>query len=95
MQDAETRETVRGHHRRLGVDDPKWMITFAWPVMPRSLERSFLRRWWPKLLISLWREQHPKAHEQKPLELQADQPLPYQSRYSQKRIEEQKRSYRY
>ena len=69
------KRSVAVHHRRPGIDDPKWMITLCLACHAKVTRTLFLRRWWPKLLIVLWREQHPTAHEQKTLELQVDQPL--------------------
>lgn len=68
------KRSVAVHHRKPGVDDPKWMITLCLACHARVTRTLFLRRWWPKLLVLLWREQHPKAHEQKTLQFQADQP---------------------
>ena len=69
------KRSVAVHHRKPGIDDPKWMITLCLACHAKVTRTLFLRRWWPKLLIVLWREQHPTAHEQKTLEFQADQPL--------------------
>ena len=59
---------VAVHHRRPGISDPKWMITLCLGCHSKVSRTRFLRRSWPKLLIVLWREQHPSAHEQKSLE---------------------------
>ena len=69
------KRSVAVHHRKPGIDDPKWMITLRLACHAKVTRTLFLRRWWPKLLIVLWREQHPAAHEQKTLEFRADQPL--------------------
>ena len=44
------KRSIAVHHRKPGNSDPKLMITLC--------------REWPPLLRILWREQHPKGHEQ-------------------------------
>ena len=69
------KRSVAVHHRRPGNNDPKWMITLCLACHAKVSRTRFLRRSWPKLLIALWREQHPTAHEQKTIEFRTTQPL--------------------
>lgn len=69
------KRSVAVHHRRLGNNDPKWMITLCLACHAKVSRTRFLRRSWPKLLIVLWREQHPTAHEQKTIEFRTTKPL--------------------
>jgi hypothetical protein len=52
------------HHREPGNSDPKLMITLCLACHAKVTRTLHLRREWPALLRTLWREQHPKGHEQ-------------------------------
>ena len=69
------KRSVAVHHRKPGISDPKWMITLCLACHAKVSRTRFLRRSWPKLLIVLWREQHPTGHEQKVLEFSLLDPL--------------------
>ena len=58
------KRSVAVHHRRPGNNDPKWMITLCLSCHAKVTRTQYLRWDWPPLLRLLWREQHPKGHEQ-------------------------------
>jgi len=58
------KRSVAVHHRMPGNNDPKLMITLCLTCHARVTRTQYLRWEWPPLLRLLWREQHPKAHEQ-------------------------------
>jgi hypothetical protein len=74
------KRSVAVHHRRPGNNDPKLMITLCLACHAKVSRTRFLRREWPPLLRILWREQHPKGHEQTALDFvekkPAAQPVP-------------------
>ncbi len=55
------------HHRRPGNSDPKLMFTLL-ACNAKVTRTLHLKREWPALLRVLWREQHPKGHEQTTLD---------------------------
>jgi hypothetical protein len=58
------REKLVPHHRRPGVNDPRWLITVC-AVCHAKLHRSLrLKRYEPSLLLELWAEQHPDCPRQ-------------------------------
>ncbi|MBB5061408.1 hypothetical protein HDF16_006144 [Granulicella aggregans] len=59
------------HHREPGNNDPKRMITLCLSCHAKVTRTLFLEEDWPELLRVLWREQHPKAKEQKFLNFKA------------------------
>ena len=52
------------HHRVPGVSEKHLMITLCAGHHAMVTHTLFLDKGWPPLLILLWREQHPEAHEQ-------------------------------
>lgn len=58
------KRSVAVHHRMPGNNDPKLMITLCLACHAKVTRTRFLRQAWPPLLRALWREQHPKGHEQ-------------------------------
>ena len=58
------KRSVAVHHREPGNSDPKRMITLCLACHAKVSRTRVLRREWPPLLRVLWREQHPKGHEQ-------------------------------
>ena len=53
------------YHSKPGNSDPKlMMITLCLACHARVTRTQYLQKEWPPLLRTLWREQHPKAHEQ-------------------------------
>ncbi len=63
------------HHRKPGYNDPELMISLCLACHAKVTRTQFLNREWPPLLRVLWREQHPKGHEQTALNFGA-QKLP-------------------
>jgi len=57
-----------------GNNDPKLMITLCLACHAKVTKTRFLHREWPPLLRVLWREQHPKAHEQTALNFREKKP---------------------
>lgn len=62
------KRSVAVHHRKPGNNDPKLMITLCLACHAKVTRTQFLCREWPPLLRLLWREQHPRAHEQTTLD---------------------------
>ena len=60
--------SIAVHHRKPGNSDPKLMITLCLACHAKVTRTQYLQRKWPPLLRMLWREQHPKAHEQTALD---------------------------
>lgn len=58
------KRSVAVHHRRPGVNNPKWMITLCLSCHAKVTRTQYLQADWPPFLILLWREQHPDGHEQ-------------------------------
>ncbi len=58
------KRSIAVHHRKPGNSDPKLMITLCLACHAKVTRTLHLRRGWPALLRVLWREQHPRAHEQ-------------------------------
>ncbi len=58
------KRSIAVHHRKPGNSDPKLMITLCLACHAKVTRTLHLRREWPSLLRTLWREQHPKGHEQ-------------------------------
>ena len=58
------KRSIAVHHRMPGNNDPKLMITLCLACHSKVTRTRHLRREWPPLLRILWREQHPKGHEQ-------------------------------
>ena len=56
------------HHRQPGNNDEKMMITLCLAHHAMVTRTQMLRKEWPVLLRTLWREQHPEAHEQTTLD---------------------------
>ena len=52
------------HHRVPGKSEPKLMITLCLACHAKVTRTRHLQKAWPPLLRVLWREQHPKGHEQ-------------------------------
>ena len=69
------KRSIAVHHRKPGNSDPKLMITLCLACHAKVTRTLHLRREWPPLLRTLWREQHPKAHEQTALNF-AERGLP-------------------
>ena len=58
------KRSVAVHHRMPGNSDPKLMIALCLPCHAKVSRTRYLGKAWPPLLRVLWREQHPKGHEQ-------------------------------
>jgi hypothetical protein len=58
------KRSIAVHHRKPGNSDPKLMITLCLACHAKVTRTLYLQREWPPLLRVLWREQHPRAHEQ-------------------------------
>ena len=69
------KRSVAVHHRIPGKSDMKLMITLCLPCHARVTRTLVLRKAWPLLLRVLWREQHPQAHEQTPLNFLEKRPV--------------------
>ena len=52
------------HHRVPGTSEEDLMITLCLGCHAKVTRTLFMDKCWPPLLIALWREQHPEAHEQ-------------------------------
>ena len=63
------KRSIAVHHRKPGNSDPKLMITLCLACPAKVTRTRHLQREWPPLLRILWREQHPKGHEQTALDL--------------------------
>ena len=68
------KRSVAVHHRMPGNNDPKLMITLCLPCHAKVSRTRYLRQAWPSLLRVLWREQHPKGHEQTGLDFLGKKP---------------------
>lgn len=62
--------SIAVHHRKPGNNDPKLMISLCLACHAKVTRTQFLCREWPQLLQTLWREQHPRAHQQTMLDFQ-------------------------
>ena len=62
------KRSIAVHHRKPRNSDPKLMITLCLACHAKVTRTQYLKREWPALLRVLWREQHPKAHEQTTLD---------------------------
>ena len=62
------KRSIAVHHRKSGNSDPKLMIALCLACHAKVTRTQYLQRDWPSLLRILWREQHPQAHEQTPLD---------------------------
>ena len=62
------KRSIAVHHRKPGNSDPKLMIALCLACHAKVTRTQYLQREWPPLLRMLWREQHPKAHEQTALD---------------------------
>jgi len=69
------KRSIAVHHRMPGISDPKLMITLCLACHAKVTRTQYLRREWPPLLRVLWREQHPKGHEQTVLNFSEKKPL--------------------
>ena len=58
------KRSIAVHHRKPGNSDPKLMITLCLACHAKVTRTQHLEKDWPPLLRTLWREQHPKGHEQ-------------------------------
>lgn len=58
------KRSIAVHHRMPGNNDPKLMIALCLACHAKVTRTRYLRSEWPPLLRVLWREQHPKGHEQ-------------------------------
>ena len=58
------KRSIAVHHRKPGNSDPKLMITLCLSCHAKVTRTLHLHKEWPPLLRTLWREQHPKGHEQ-------------------------------
>ena len=58
------KRSVAVHHREPGNNDPATMVTLCFACHAKVTRTQYLRWDWPPLLRLLWREQHPKGHEQ-------------------------------
>ncbi len=68
------KRSIAVHHRKPGNSDPKLMITLCLACHAKVTRTLHLRREWPSLLRTLWREQHPKGHEQVQLDFTTKKP---------------------
>ena len=65
---AKGKRSIAVHHRKPGVSTMESMITLCLAHHAMVTRTQMLCKEWPKLLRTLWREQHPDAHEQTPLD---------------------------
>ena len=63
------------HHRVPGRSELALMISLCLACHARVTRQRVLDACWPPLLVELWREQHPEAHEQ----LQLNFTMPFQA----------------
>lgn len=68
------KRSIAVHHRKPGNSDPKLMITLCLACHAKVTRTQFLSQKWPPLLRVLWREQHPKSHEQVQLDFTSESP---------------------
>ena len=68
------KRSIAVHHRMPGNSDPKLMITLCLACHAKVTRTLHLRREWPVPLRTLWREQHPKGHEQTALNFSEKKP---------------------
>ena len=68
------KRSIAVHHRKPGNSDPKLMITLCLACHAKVTRTLHLRREWPPLLRTLWREQHPKGHEQVQIDFTSKKP---------------------
>ncbi len=64
------------HHRVTGRSELGLMITLCLASHAKVTRTLAVDQCWPPLLIQLWREQHPKAHEQLQLDFAVRMTLP-------------------
>jgi len=64
------------HHRMPGRSELNLMITLCLACHAKVTRTTALSVYWPELLRILWREQHPLAHEQLPLDFTIRRPPP-------------------
>jgi len=64
------------HHRVPGCSDLHLMITLCLGCHAKVSRTMSLCADWPELLRVLWREQHPNAHEQLPLDFSVEKIAP-------------------
>ena len=69
------KRSVAVHHRQPGNNDPQRMISLCLACHAKVSRTLHLRREWPSLLRKLWREQHPKGHEQTTLNFHQTKPV--------------------
>ena len=62
------KRTLAVHHRVPGRSDLGLMLALCPACHAKVTRTAVLRAAWPPLLRTLWREQHPQAHEQYPLD---------------------------
>ena len=68
------KRSIAVHHRQPGNSDPKLMITLCLACHAKVTRTQHLQKEWPPLLRKLWREQHPKGHEQVQLNFATQEP---------------------
>lgn len=82
------KRSVAVHHRKPGDSDPRLLITLCLGCHAKVTRTRYLRAEWPPLLRVLWREQHPKAHEQTPLDFSEKKPAAKLTRLFGEEVEE-------
>jgi hypothetical protein len=65
------KRTLAVHHRKPGISTLATLITLCPACHARVSRTRVLIKVWPPLLCLLWREQHPRAHEQGRLDFAA------------------------
>lgn len=65
------KRSVAVHHREPGNSDPAKMLTLCLAHHAMVTRTLFVQDDWPEFLRTLWREQHPRGHEQGALDFRA------------------------
>jgi hypothetical protein len=69
------KRSVAVHHRQPGNSDPAMMITLCLPCHAKISRTRYVSDDWPEFLRVLWREQHPRGHEQTSLDFSIQLPV--------------------
>ena len=62
------KRSIAVHHRQPGNNDPAKMLTLCLACHAKVTRTLHMQSHWPEILRVLWREQHPRGHEQSTLE---------------------------
>ena len=81
------KRSVAVHHRKPGIDDPKWMITLCLACHAKVTRTLFLRRWWPKLLICCGENNIPRRTSRRRLSFEPISHSPFRCPCFQKKTD--------